>query len=74
MGEDSDRLLREAAIWSLGQVGGQGARRALKRLLRKAEPDERDFVLDALDNLDFTDEVHAFPLFDFDRTHPLEDG
>jgi HEAT repeat protein len=72
MGEDSDRQVREAAIWSLSQVGGEDARKALKRLLRQAEPDEKDFVLDALDNLDFTDEVRSFALFDFDRADPSE--
>jgi len=74
MGDDGDREVREAAIWSLSQVGGPHARKALKRLLRKAEPDERDFVLDALDNLDFTDEVRSFPLLDFGSTDPIKDG
>jgi len=73
MGDDSDRQVREAAIWSLSQVGGPDARKALKHLLRKAEPEEREFVLDALDNLDFTDEVHSFPLLDFDRADLTED-
>jgi len=74
MADDSDRQVREAAIWSLSQVGGQDARKALKRLLRKAEPDEREFVLDALDNLNFTNEVHSFPLLDFSSTDSIEDG
>jgi hypothetical protein len=74
MADDSDRQVREAAIWSLSQVGGQDARKALKRLLRKAEPDEREFVLDALDNLNFTDEVHSFPLLDFSSTDSIENG
>jgi HEAT repeat protein len=68
MGEDSDRQVREAAIWSLSQVGGPDARKMLKRLLRQAEPDEREFVLDAIDNLDFVEEVRSFALFDFDPT------
>ncbi len=74
MGDDSDRQVREAAIWSLSQVGGPRARKALKHLLRKAEADERDFVLDALDNLDFTDEVQSFPLLDFGSIDSTEDG
>ncbi len=74
MGDDSDRQVREAAIWSLSQVGGPRARKALKLLLRKAEPDEREFVLDALDNLDFTDEVQSFPLLDFSSVDTTEDG
>ncbi len=64
MGEDGDRQVREAALWSLSQVGGEAARKALQRLLRRAEDDEKDFIRDALENLDFTDEMHAFTLFD----------
>ncbi len=74
MGDDSDRQVREAAIWSLSQIGGEDARKILKRLLRKADPDEKEFVRDALDNLDFTDEVHSFNLFDFESTDPLDDS
>jgi HEAT repeat protein len=73
MADDSDRQVREAAIWSLSQVGGEVARKTLKRLLRKAEPDEREFVVDALDNLDFVEEVRSFALFDFDRTDVAEE-
>ncbi len=73
MGDDSDRQVREAAIWSLSQIGGEDARKALKRLLRHAAPDEKEFVRDALDNLDFTDEVHSFPLYDFNPADPSDD-
>jgi HEAT repeat protein len=66
MTQDGDLQVREAAIWSLGQVGGEAARKALKRSLREAAPDERDFIRDALDNLDFTDEIHALPMFGFE--------
>jgi hypothetical protein len=41
-------------------VGGEEARRALTRLMRKADEDERDFIQDALENLDFTEEMHNF--------------
>jgi HEAT repeat protein len=59
--------VREAAIWSLSQVGGEEARRALNRLLRKADEDERDFIQDALDNLDFTEEMQDFSKIIFDE-------
>jgi HEAT repeat protein len=72
MGADSDRLVREAAIWSLSQVGGEAARKALKRFLRQADPDEKDFVQDALDNLDFTDEVHSFALLNIGSEDELD--
>jgi HEAT repeat protein len=66
MTQDGDLQVREAAIWSLGQVGGQAARKALRRSLREAPSDERDFIRDALDNLEFSDEIHALPMFDFE--------
>lgn len=65
--QDVDAQVREAAIWSLSQVGGEEARRALNRLLRKADEDERDFIQDALDNLDFTEEMQDFSKIIFDE-------
>ncbi len=60
--QDVDPQVREAAIWSLSQVGGEEARRALTRLMRKADEDEHEFIQDALDNLDFTEEMQTFSL------------
>ena len=73
--KDVDLQVREAAIWSLSQVGGPEARRALTRLMRKAEDDERDFIQDALDNLDFTDDLQDFSMFilDEDGDEPGDD-
>ena len=64
---DVDAQVREAAIWSLSQVGGPEARRALNRLLRKADEDELDFIQDALENLDFTEEMQDFSRIIFDE-------
>ncbi len=63
--EDDDTQVREAAVWSLGQIGGDFARRALTDLLESTEAEEeQDFIQEALDNLAFTDEVNAFALFE----------
>jgi HEAT repeat protein len=64
---DVDEQVRDAAIWSLSQVGGPEARRALTRLLRRADDDERDYLQDALDNLDFTEEVQDLAMFVLDE-------
>jgi hypothetical protein len=48
-------------------VGGPEARRALNRLLRKADEDEVEFIRDALDNLDFTEEMQEFSTLIFDE-------
>jgi HEAT repeat protein len=65
--DDSDTQVREAAIWSLGQIGGDFARRTLTTLLDNTDDEEeQDFIQEALDNLAFTDEVNAFTLFEVD--------
>lgn len=64
---DDDSQVREAAVWSLGQIGGTFARRALTDLLENTEDEEeQDFIQEALDNLAFTDEVNSFSLFELD--------
>jgi hypothetical protein len=64
---DVDLQVQEAAIWSLGQIGGDYARETLNRLLEGAKDEaEQDFIQEALDNLEFTDEVNAFSLFEMD--------
>ena len=62
--DEGDVQVREAAIWSLGQVGGDEARAALLDLLQAAGDEERDFLEDALENLHFHDELLEFPLID----------
>jgi HEAT repeat protein len=66
LAEDSDQLVREAAIWSLGQIGGPEAKEALLQLLERADIDEEDPIQDALDNLAFTDDVQDFSIFALD--------
>lgn len=64
---DPDQQVREAAIWSLGQVGGDFARETLTQLLEQAEDEDmQDFIEEALENLDFTDEMQAFSMFEFE--------
>ncbi len=66
--DDSDDDVREAAIWSLSQIGGEGVREALEHLLDEAQDDEEiEFLENALDNLSFTDDLQPFSLFEFDQ-------
>jgi HEAT repeat protein len=72
---DEDPQVSEAAIWSLGQVGGDVAREALTELLEQAEDDDmRDFIDEAIENLEFTNEVAEFSLLEFgpDDDDPLD--
>lgn len=66
--EDEDEEdITTAAIWSLSQIGGDDARLYIQNLLDLAEEDEDlQFLQDALDNLEFTDELNRFDLMSMD--------
>jgi HEAT repeat protein len=62
--EDSDDDVRQAAIWSLSQIGGEGVREALEKIWEQSEDeDEIDLLENALDNLAFTEGMPPFNLF-----------
>lgn len=64
--EDEDEI-SSAALWSLSQIGGDDARVYLQNLLDLAEDEEQvAFLEDALDNLEFTDELNRFDLLAID--------
>jgi HEAT repeat protein len=67
--EDDDEI-SSAALWSLSQIGGEDARLYLQNLLDGAEDEEQvQFLQDALDNLEFTDELNRFDLMSLDSDH-----
>jgi HEAT repeat protein len=49
--DDDDTEISQAAIWSLGQVGGPSAKRVLERLARSQDDARRQAARDALDEL-----------------------
>ena len=51
--EDVDAEVQEAAIWALGQIGGDEARSVLRRCLRSDSEAIRDAARDALRELEF---------------------
>ena len=54
-----------AAIWALSQVGGERVRTALEALLETTDDDEEANQIDnALENLDFTDEMRNLVLLE----------
>lgn len=70
--EESDVI--QAAIWSLSQIGGEDVRTVLINLLDQAEDEEvADFIEEALDNLDFTEEMDRFDLMSLDADDELKD-
>jgi HEAT repeat protein len=63
--EDVDSDVRMASIWSLSQIGGPGVRSALEALLEITEDDEEAHQIDnALENLDFTEEMNELALIE----------
>jgi HEAT repeat protein len=71
--QEGDGQGREAALWSLGEIGGPQARRILSEQLALAEDEtEQEFIEDALENLDFTDDMANFTLMELENDD-LED-
>jgi HEAT repeat protein len=63
--EDDDVFI--AAVWSLSQIGGEDVRTYLQTILDNAEDDDQiEFLEEALQNLDFTEEMDGFDLLNLD--------
>ncbi|RME88024.1 MAG: HEAT repeat domain-containing protein [Anaerolineae bacterium] len=67
LSEENDSNVRDATIWALSKIGGDGVRELLEELYDQAEDEEEiAFLSDALDNLAFTESIDAFDMFTFD--------
>ena len=65
--EEEEDDITSAAIWSLSQIGGEDVRVYIENLLDLAEEDEDvEFLEEALDNVEFTDELNHFDLLSID--------
>ena len=61
--EEEDDDVVAAAIWSLSQIGGDDARIYLLNLIEQTEDEDLiEFLEEALENLDFTNELNKFDL------------
>jgi HEAT repeat protein len=69
--DDPDENTRQASIWSISQIGGEGVQEALEHLYEQAEDEsELELLESALDNLTFTQGVKLMPLFELpDEEH-----
>jgi HEAT repeat protein len=64
--EESDEVI-SAAIWSLSQIGGEDVQIFLENMLDQTEDDDlADFLIEALDNLAFTEDLERFELMAYD--------
>jgi HEAT repeat protein len=55
---DPDREVQEVAIWALGQIGGDEARRILYACYEEGDPSLSEAVEEALEHLEF---LYGFP-------------
>lgn len=64
--DDPDDQVRQASIWSLSQIGGEGVRDTLQALYEETEDEkEAELLESALDNLTFNEGLQLIPMFDF---------
>ncbi len=72
--DDVSDGVRHAAIWALGQLGGEAAAEALIKLQEEdVDSEEADLLQDSLDHLAFVDSTRDLLLFDFDESEDAED-
>ncbi len=65
--EELDDDVVTASIWSLSQIGGDDARIYILNLIEQTEDEVLvEFLEDALENLDFTEELNKFDLLSLD--------
>jgi len=65
--QDNEESIRQAAIWSLSQIGGENVRDLLEQLLEVVEDeDEIELIEGALENLDMTEGFSGLAIFDLD--------
>jgi HEAT repeat protein len=66
--EEEDDDVATAAIWALSQIGGDDARAYLVALIEQNEDEDLvEFLEDALENMNFTDELNKFELLTLDE-------
>lgn len=71
--EEEDDDVISAVIWSLSQIGGEDARIYIVNLIEQTEDEDLvEFLEDALENLDFNEELDKFDLLSLDEDD-LED-
>ena len=62
--------IHDTAIWSLSCIGGEGVRDILEAMLEEIDDDdEESFLNEALENLDFHEEMSVLDLLDVDLEH-----
>jgi HEAT repeat protein len=68
--DDPDREVQEAAIWALGQTGGDQARRLLQGCLEEGDDATRSAAEAAMQELEFLFGQFDFPFYAMDDIEP----
>jgi len=72
--EEEDDDVATAAIWSLSQIGGDDARIYILNLIENTEDEDLiELLEDALENLDFNEELNKFDLLTLDEDDELDE-
>ncbi|MBN2550007.1 MAG: HEAT repeat domain-containing protein [Anaerolineales bacterium] len=67
--DDPDDATRQASMWSLSQLGGEGVREALEAIYEESEDDQEiAFLEEVLDNLAFVEGAPLRPIIEFPQT------
>jgi HEAT repeat protein len=74
--DDASDEVRESAVWSLGLIGGDRARKALLELQETSSPEDplNQVLEDALDHIAFLDGTPDFLIFDFENDYEDDAG
>ena len=63
--DDPDQNTRHNSIWALSQIATEGIYEILNQLYEETDDErEAEFILDAIDNLEFNQELQMLPLLD----------
>lgn len=72
--EEEDDTVTMAAVWALSQIGGEDARAYILSLLESTEDEDTvEFLEDALENLDFNEQMNKFDLLSLDEDDDLSE-
>jgi HEAT repeat protein len=71
--EDEDEDTRLASVWALALIGGEGIREALEEMIETCDSeDEQDFIIEALEQLVFTEDRSILSFSDFEDADDLD--
>lgn len=71
--DELDEDVRGAVIWSLSEIGGEGVRKKLEGLLEQLDDDDEiEYLEEALENLEFTEDFKLVGMFDIETLKNAE--